>query len=275
MRGATRGIAWEDRGDASRPPILLVRPLGGSTSLWGEFAGALERELRVVTFDALGSGVSSGRARTSTAALAGDARAVLDARSIEKATLFGISLGGMVATRFAIDSPSRLASLVLASTAARGFAFERAGLRRASGFARCLARERCEAERCVVLRVLSHEFRAEHPVETARIAGLAAQTPTPRRTLVAHALAALRHDARAQLGTIRAPTLVLAGDRDHLLGPGAGLALARGIAGAKRTIITGSGHDLTLERPGETATRVLAFVRESREAALLLQSNIG
>ncbi len=275
MRGATGGIAWEDRGDASRPPILLVRPLGGSTSLWGEVAGALAREMRGVTCDARGSGRATGHARASTAALAGDARAVLDARSIEKATLFGISLGGMVATRFAIDSSSRLASLILASTAARGFAFERAGLRRASGFARCLARESCETERCVVLRVLSHEFRAEHPLEAARIAGLAAQTPTSRMTLVAHALAALRHDARAQLGTIRAPTLVLAGDRDHLLGPDAGLVLARGIAGARRAIITGSGHDLTLERPGETARRVLAFVRESREAALLLQSDIG
>lgn len=275
MKGATRGIAWEDRGDAHRPPILLIRPLGGSASLWGEFAGALERELRVVTFDALGSGMSWGRARASTAALAGDARAVLDALNIEKAHLFGISLGGMVAMRFAIDSPSRLASLVLASTAARGFAFEQAGLRRASGFARCLAREPCEAERCLVLRVLSHEFRAEHPAEAQRIADLAAQTPSPHLTFVAHAIAALRHDVRAQLGTIRAPTLVLAGDRDHLLGPGAGRALAHGIAGAKWAIITDSGHDLTLERPGETATRVLAFVREAREAVPFLRSHIG
>ena len=197
---------------------------------------------------------------------------MLDARSIEKAHLFGISLGGMVATRFAIDSAGRLASLVLASTAACGFAFERAGLLRAAGFARCLAREPCEAERCVVLRVLSHEFRAEHPLEAERIANLAAQTPSPHLTFVAHAIAALRHDARAELATIRAPTLVLAADRDHLLGPGAGLALARGIAGAKRTIITGSGHDLTLERPRETAMQVLAFVREAREAVPFLRS---
>jgi 3-oxoadipate enol-lactonase len=275
VKGTTGGIAWEDRGDVRRPAILLIRPLGGSASLWGEFAGALERELRVVTFDALGSGRSSGWARVSTAALAADARAVLDARGIHKASLFGISLGGMVATRFAIDSPFRLASLVLASTAASGFAFERAGVRRASRFARCLARSRSETERCVVLRVLSHEFRAAHPVEAARIATVAAQTPSPRRTLVAHALAALRHDARAQLESIRAPTLVLAGDRDHLLGPDAGLALARGIAGATRMVIAGSGHDLTLERPVETAARVLAFVAGSREPALLLHSHSG
>jgi 3-oxoadipate enol-lactonase len=254
---------------------LLIRPLGGSASLWGEFAGALEQELRVVTFDALGSGESSGRARASTAALAVDARAVLDARGIEKASLFGISLGGMVATRLAIDSPSRVSSLVLASTAASGFAFERAGVRRASGFVRCLARQSGETERCVVLRVLSREFRTAHPLEAARIASVAAQDPSPRLTLVAHAIAALRHDVRAQLRTIRAPTLVLAGDRDHLLGPDAGLALARGIAGSRRTIITGAGHDLTLERPVETAEQVLAFVTGSRQAAPRLHSHVG
>ena len=127
----------------------------------------------------------------------------------------------------------------------------------------------------MVLRVLSHEFRAEHPFEAERIADLAAQTPSPHLTFVAHTIAALRHDARAQLGTLRAPTLVLTGDRDHLLGPSAALALTHGIAGAKRTIITGSGHDLTLERPVETATRVLAFVREARDAVPFLRSHIG
>lgn len=274
MRGHVNGMAWEARGDPGRPPILLVRPLGGSVALWGEFANALENKLRVVTFDARGSGASSGRARASTAALAVDAVSVLDTLDIERAHIFGLSLGGMVATRLGIDFASRVSSLVLASTAARGFAFERAGLRRALGFVRCLAREPSQAERCVVLRVLSHEFRAAHPSDAERIVELAGLYPSPHSTFVAHAIAALRHDARAQLGNIRAPTLVLAGDRDHLLGPGAGLALVYGISGARRAIVTGAGHDLTLERPDVTATRVLSFVKHANEAPFL-QSHVA
>ena len=266
MKGTTESIAWEDRGSPGASVLLLVRPLGGSMALWGAFADALAQELRVVTFDALGSGVSGGRPRTSTRALANDARAVLDARSIERAHVFGISLGGMVATRLAVESPSRVSSLILASTAARGVAFERAGVVRAVRFMRCLVHSPRDLERCIVHRVLSREFRAEQPGEVERIAELAANAPCPRATILAHALAAARHDARDALRSIRVPTLVLAGDRDHLLDPGAGLSLSRHIRGSRCAVVVGAGHDLTLERPGETAALVLDFVRATASA---------
>jgi pimeloyl-ACP methyl ester carboxylesterase len=261
VKGTTNGLAWEDRGPERLSPILLIRPLGGSMALWGEFADALAREHRVIAFDALGTGESRGPPRASTRDLASDARTVLDARGVGRAHVFGISLGGMVATRFAIAMPERVLALVLASTAARGLAFERAGARRGLGFARCMTHEPHQAERCIVLRVLSPEFRAEHPAEAERIADQAARLPSPRGTILAHAIAALRHDARSELARIRGRTLVLAGDRDHFLGPDACLGLAGAIARAERSVVERAGHDLTLENPGDTATRVLDFVR--------------
>jgi pimeloyl-ACP methyl ester carboxylesterase len=176
----------------------------------------------------------------------------------------------MVATRMAIDAGARVSSLVIASAPASGLAFERAGLVRALRFARCLTHPPRQAERCIVTRVLSHEFRAEHPREAERIEELAARAPTSRITIVAHALAGVRHDASAELGAIHAPTLLLVGDRDRLLGPDAGLALERGIRGARRLVLAGAGHDLTLERPRETATRVLGFVSSFAREALRL-----
>jgi 3-oxoadipate enol-lactonase len=261
VKGTTDGIAWVDRGPTHPSPVLLIRPLGGSMALWGPFADALAREHRVLEFDARGSGVSPGRPRTSTADLARDALAVLDGRGIERAHVFGISLGGMVATRFVLARPDRVLSLVLASTATRGLAFEAAGVRRGLRFARCLAHEERAAERCIVRRVLSHEFRADHPDEAERIAERASLLPSPRTTILAHALAAARHDARREVGALRARTLVLSGDRDHLLGPDAGRALAGAIPGARRAVVERAGHDLTLENPRDTASRVLEFVR--------------
>jgi len=263
MKGEAQGIAWEDTGDPCAPPLLLVRPLGGNMALWGAFAEALACELRVVTFDGRGSGESPGPPRASMLSLADDARSVLDARGLRRAHVFGISLGSMVAARLALASPPYVASVVLASTAARGLAFEQAGLVRGVAFASCLSRNEREAERCVVRRVLSTEFRAEYPIETLRVGELAAKTPSPRMTIVAHALAAARHDVRAELHTIHVPTLVLAGDRDHLLGLDAGCDVARRIPGAQRIVIQGAGHDLTLERPHETAQLVLEFVRRA------------
>ncbi|HEX3769839.1 MAG TPA: alpha/beta fold hydrolase [Polyangiaceae bacterium] len=261
MKGTSNGLAWVDRGPAHLSPILLIRPLGGSMALWGPFADALASEHRVLEFDARGSGASPGRPRTSTAGLAEDAVAVLEARAIPRAHVFGISLGGMVATRFVLARPDRVLALVLASTAARGLAFEAAGLRRGIRFARCLTHEDHAAERCVVRRVLSHQFRVEHPEEAEHIADRASRIPYPRTTILAHALAAARHDARREIPSIRARTLVLAGDRDHLLGPDACRGLATSIPGARRAVVPRAGHDLTLENPRDTASRVLEFVR--------------
>ena len=261
MKGTTNGIAWEKRSfvdDAC--PLLLLRPLGGSVALWGAFGDELARHFRLVTFDARGSGFSSGAPRVSVRVLAEDACRVLDACRIERAHVFGISLGGMIAQRLAISFSSRVHGLTLASTAARGVAFERAGWRRAMGFARCLAHSPARTERCLVCRVLSPEFRRDQPLETARIETVAARTPSPRSTIVAHALAALRHDASRDLGRIRARTLVLFGDRDRLLGSTPSIDLARKIPGSERAIVERAGHDLTLERPLETARLVTEFL---------------
>ena len=262
MRGKTNdGLAWEERGDSRAPSLLLVRPLGGSMDLWGAFFDRLAEDFRTIAFDARGTGASPGSPRTSIEALASDARSVLDAREIERAHVFGISLGGMVAMQLAISSPSRTRGLVLASTTARGLAFERAGLLRGLGFARCLAHEPHRAERCLVRRVLSHRFRDEHPNEVDRIAEVAARTPAPRTTILAHALAALRHDVRAELKHVRARTLVLVGDRDHLLGSEASIDVAREIPSCTREVVRDAGHDLTLEQPLATAARTSRFLR--------------
>ncbi|MBK7401386.1 MAG: hypothetical protein IPJ34_35310 [Myxococcales bacterium] len=53
---------------------------------------------------------------------------------------------------------------------------------------------------------------------------------------------------------------MLAGQCDDLLGADAPEALARGIRGASFEILPDCGHDLTLEQPELTATRLAAFV---------------
>lgn len=254
-------IAWRARGDRDASPLLLIRPLGGSMALWGRFEELLAAHLRVVSFDARGSGASRGAPRASIRSLATDALSVLDAAAIDRAHVFGISLGSLVAMGLALQAPARVRSLVLASTTSRGLAFERAGLSRGLGFARCFARTPRHAEECLVARVLSPEFHAAHPMEAARLAKLAGRVPTAKSTLAAHLFAAARWNARSQLSAVRAPTLVLAGDRDHLLGMDAGCDVARAIPRALRVVVRDAGHDLTLENADATAAFVVQHVR--------------
>jgi 3-oxoadipate enol-lactonase len=257
-------IAYQTCGPShDRDPVLLIRPLGGSMALWGSFRARLAETHRIIAFDHRGSGRSSAApAITTTKALARDALQVLDHLGAPRAQVFGISLGGMVATWLAILAPSRVSKLCIAAAPARGLALSRAGLRRGLSLAACLAKPRGAIEASLVERILSRHFREGHPEELHRIERLASAEPTSRTALAQLALAAALHDARSELERITAPTLVLAGEHDALLGTEAPRALAGAIRGAKFAIIAGSGHDLTLEQPLATAASVARFFQD-------------
>lgn len=255
-------LAYEIHGEEhGGPPILLLRPLGGTMALWGSFRAILASRLRVISFDYRGSGHSSADpAWVSTRGLARDALALLDHLGVRRAHVFGVSLGGMTATWLGILEPARIAKLCIASAPARGLSLTRAGLRRDLAMAACFLRRGGEVEAALVDRILSHAFREAHPEDARRIEDLVRAEPASRVALLKHAVAGVLHDARRQLRRIEAPTLVLGGANDTLLGTEPPRALARAIPNATFDVIADSGHAVALEQPTVTATRVLGFV---------------
>lgn len=258
--GGDIAFEWHGRRDHGLP-VLLMRPLGGSMALWGEFRERLAQYHRVLSFDFRGAGRSSRHAPwLGTRGLAQEAVRVLDHVGVERVHVFGISLGGMAASWLAIDAPTRVAGLCIASAPARGIALGVGRVRRELAMAACFLHPRQDVEASLVTRVLSPEFRRAHPGEVGRIEKVVAATPASRSSLLKHALAGLRHDARPALRTIRSDTLVLAGARDRLLGAAAPRALAAAIPGASFELVADAGHDLTLEQPTATASRVSRFL---------------
>jgi 3-oxoadipate enol-lactonase len=251
-------IGYEVRGLEHGVPLLLIRPLGGSMALWGTFRTLLEEQFRVISFDLRGMGRSSPADEWSTTRrLAGDALRVLNELEVEEAHVFGISLGGMIASWMGILAPTRVRKLCIASAPARGL--ERPGLRRALRLAACFPRR--EVEICLVHAMLSANFRTLHPDVVSSIDAVVRQNPTPRSVLLDLALASVLHDTGGKLHRIRATTLVLAGQNDRLLGPACSRVLARAIPRATFEVIPDSGHDLTLEQPELTAERVTRFLQ--------------
>lgn len=255
-------LSYECSGAASlQLPLLLLRPLGGSMALWGRFAARLGAGREVIAFDPRGVGESSAPPLGhTTRAMAADARVLLDALGRERVHVFGLSLGGMVASWLAVDAAARVSRLVLASTLPRASKISRRVRHEAWPLLRAMLRPGVAAEIALVHQILSAQFRRAHPDRVRAIDALVRAHPTAKRNLLALALAAARHDLNAELAAIAAPTLVLVGELDPIVGKRADAELLHGIAHATLAVVASSGHDLSLEQPDDAAGQIDAFL---------------
>jgi 3-oxoadipate enol-lactonase len=260
-------VAFEVDGDGhAGTPALLLRPLVGQMHLWGAFREVLAERFRVIAYDPRGTDPSShAPLMATTRDMARDAVAVLDALGVPVAHVFGISLGAMVATWLAIDAPERVARLCLASAGPTGHVLTASGLERGAAMLASALVPGEDPAAGLSVAVLSRKVREDGSGRAEAVAEAEASDHSERSEIAKHAIAAARHDARTELHRIVAPTLVLAGDHDELLGEGPTIALAAAIVGARREVIADAGHDLTLEKPVETARRVAAFFGEDPE----------
>src|SRR3984893_5630964 len=92
-----------------------------ATGWWRTVPVLAAAGLRVLTFDNRGVGRSDRPPGPySTALMADDAVAVLDAAAVQRAHVYGISLGGMIAQEIALRHPDRVVRLVLGATTPGG-----------------------------------------------------------------------------------------------------------------------------------------------------------
>lgn len=100
-------------------PLLLIM---GSMAYWSlKFLAHMAETYQVITYDNRGTGNSSKMEKVYTIRdLADDASGILDKIGVEKAYIFGVSQGGMIAQELAINHPDRVKKLVLGCTTAGG-----------------------------------------------------------------------------------------------------------------------------------------------------------
>ena len=255
------------RAAPAAPTVLLLHSLGTDSRLWHGVAARLGTRVRCAALDLAGHGLSSppdelpGPPEESADARAGglrgyarDALATLDALGAERASIVGLSIGGLVAQRLALDAPERVAALVLACTAAR------------------IGDPVRYAARIDAVRAGGIEAIADAQLERWFSAGFVARSPSAvagvRRMLVgqdvagylAGCAALAGADLTDELGGIGAPTLCLAGAEDRSTPPAALAALAERIPGAAFETLRGAGHLPCLERPAAFAASATAFL---------------
>jgi pimeloyl-ACP methyl ester carboxylesterase len=241
-------------------PLLLVQGMGANCDHWGEpFLRALERDVELVLYDHRGVGRSGASAGdVSTATLAADALAVLDAAGIERAHVLGFSMGGMVAQELALAAPARVASLVLVATSCGGTQSKPPG----ADVEQALTTAVLSGDRERVLRtafglLFSAAFAGDagnYPpfAEAARI------RPASINALLDQRGAILAHDTFGRLRGLDVPTLVVHGTQDRMFEAVNGDLIASMVPGARLELVDDAGHLLFWEQPVRVADLVLA-----------------
>jgi pimeloyl-ACP methyl ester carboxylesterase len=251
-------LYYESRGDG--PPVLLICGIPAIVSDWEPVAAGLAGAgYRVIVYDNRGGGGSTVTPGPyTTRQLADDADALLDELEIERAHVFGMSLGGMIAQEVAINHPDRVDRLVLGCTHA-GVAHA-APMPRETGRAFAMATDDW-AQRMAALAPKAFAPGADPALVEAFVAKKSLDVQDPAG-YEAQVQAALSHDAADRLGTIAAPTLVITGDDDQVIPGASSDVLVARIGDARLETVPGSGHLFFIERPDESLAVVTAFLAE-------------
>jgi pimeloyl-ACP methyl ester carboxylesterase len=109
-----------DDGDV---PLVLLQHFRGNLDNWDPaLVDALAADRRVVAFDNVGVGATTGATPNTVEAMAHDAIAFLEAMNFQRVDLLGFSIGSFVAQEIALIRPDLLRRVVLASSAPQGAA---------------------------------------------------------------------------------------------------------------------------------------------------------
>jgi pimeloyl-ACP methyl ester carboxylesterase len=114
--------AYRELGEGDAPLVLLQHFRGNLDNWDPALVDALAAERRVVTFDNVGVGATTGATPNTIEAMAHDAIAFLEAMNFERVDLLGFSIGSFVAQEIALIRPDLLRRIVLASSAPQGAA---------------------------------------------------------------------------------------------------------------------------------------------------------
>lgn len=245
-------------GDA-RETVLLINGLADDLETWaGQVPALVGAGYRVVSFDNRGIGRSGKPAGPyTTELLAADAKALVDHLGLADLHLLGVSMGGMIAQRYALSCPSDLRSLTLACTYAAPGPFCTRMFAMWADLAPVLGVP--FVMRDVTLWAFTLEFFRSREAELAEFETAMQFLDQPVHAYLAQLAVIQEHDATSELAALDVPTLVLAGEQDILIPTDLSRELHSAIPGAIWRATPG-GHACLWEYPDAFNAAVLEFL---------------
>jgi pimeloyl-ACP methyl ester carboxylesterase len=260
-------LHYEETGSGT--PVIFVHEFAGDHRSWEPQLRYLSRRYRCIAFAARGwppSDIPEDPAKYSQDRARDDILAVLDALSIDKAHIVGLSMGGFAALHFGLAYAERARSLLVAGC---GYGAERDQT------------EKFRAETVTISNVLQQEgivafaeryaygptrvqFEGKDPRGFAEFKAMLAEHSATGSALTQIKVQRERpsiYDLEDQLATLRVPTLIMNGDEDWpCVAPG--LYLKRTIPSAGLLMLPNTGHAINLEEPAAFNAALTDFLAQ-------------
>jgi pimeloyl-ACP methyl ester carboxylesterase len=261
----TRFWAAGDKGTA----VILIHGLGGSVENWGLNIEALAQHHRVYAVDLVGFGRSDKPAGQPTLSQGIQfIKDFIDGQRIDKASLVGNSMGGLVVLQFAIQFPNKVGKLVLVDSAGLGrevvFLFRLAAIPLIGEFLTQPSRKGVAWlwGQIVYDSTLVTDNLVEQTYQMASLPGaqrcllsalragvnFLGQRPDMTRSIVDN------------LATIAAPTMIFWGQQDRIISVAHAHVAAKRMPNAKLHIFDHCGHMPQMEHSEEFNKLVLEFL---------------
>ncbi len=249
-------LHYVQQGDPQGEALLMLHGWPDSWFTFSRVLPLIPERYRVLVPDHRGFGDSDRpESGYGIRELADDAAALLDALSVDRATLVGHSLGSFVARRLAIAHPDRVARLVLIGT---GFS----PVNPATEQVRAMLPQGDE-----VPPPFAREFQASTafvPLPPAFFERLVEESlKAPARVWRDVFNGLLAYNDVGELRQIEAPTLLLWGEHDALFPRADQERVTAAIRGSTLVIYAQTGHCPNWERPERLADDLTAFLQRT------------
>ena len=254
-----RNIAYTLLGPEGAPAVVLGHALGANSHLWGYQLPLLTAKFQVLSYDLPGHGESDPPVgQDSFDDFANDLAALLDHLRIDKATLVGLSIGGMIAQHFAALHPDRLQALVLCSTGCqtnetvKKIIGDRIAEVNAGGI-----ETQVEGS---ISRWFTPQFVTAAPATIEWVKWMYRKTSPAGFINCCRAIQEL--DTLDRLSSITAPTLLIPGELDQAFPESVSRTIQSRIKNAQLRVLTGAAHIGNVERPHEFNEILFKFSAE-------------
>ena len=267
---AGQQVHYRDQGERGGPAIILIHGANSSLQTWEPVVKSLAAQYRVVTLDLPGHGLTGATPDTDYSAegMMAAVDVVAAKLGLDHFILGGNSMGGWVSWRYAIDHPQRVDALLLIDAA--GMPLRKGEKAPPSNvgfrvleypFGRWLATQ--ITPRMLVEQSLRGSVATQAIVDDKMIDRYweLLRFPGNREATVLRARMDREPAMAARVGEIKAPTLILFGDKDRLINPSAAKTFNERIAGSEVVLLPGIGHLPMEEAPDATAVAIADFLK--------------